>query len=204
MKKNEAKQVATFRIGEVYHAELTYKERGSFDERVYAHQGWLCKDVATVSKPNGIVHKALFEVRKNQLCAEPDFPVGKRMWLTVATESFGVWNFQIASRPATANRHGFNVYADKTYDVYIKDDEERAEAERNLEEKRRAEPKSVHEGVYDALVKAVASEYAKDIADDIDEAVAAELEASADKNWNDDDLRLAVGRVLCDRLNIAV
>ena len=62
----------------------------------------------------------------------------------------------------------------------------------------------VQEDVYNELAKSMATEYANYIADEIIEAVREDIEASAGPEPNDDDLRLAIGRVLCDRLGVLV
>lgn len=47
-------------------------------------------------------------------------------------------------------------------------------------------------------------EYSRLIFDEIAEEVAEDVEASADPDFNDDDIRLAVGRVLVKRLGIEI
>ena len=61
-----------------------------------------------------------------------------------------------------------------------------------------------HEDIYNQLAKSMATEYANYIADEIEDAVREDIEASAAIVPNDDDLRLAIGRVLCDRLGVMV
>lgn len=60
------------------------------------------------------------------------------------------------------------------------------------------------EDVYNELAKSMATEYANYIADEIVEAVREDIAASAGAEPNNDDLRLAIGRVLCDRLGVVV
>lgn len=51
----------------------------------------------------------------------------------------------------------------------------------------------------------IASDYILPIAEKIASAVAQDIYDTADQDgWNLDDLRLAVGRVLCDRLGIEI
>lgn len=61
-----------------------------------------------------------------------------------------------------------------------------------------------HEELYNQLAKSMATEYANYIADEIAEAVREDVAASAGAEPNEDDLRLAIGRVLCDRLGVSV
>ena len=58
--------------------------------------------------------------------------------------------------------------------------------------------------VYSELAKSMATEYANYIADEIIEAVREDIAASAGPEPNNDDLRLAIGRVLCDRLGVQI
>ena len=52
---------------------------------------------------------------------------------------------------------------------------------------------------------AISRDYSKHIADAIADDVARDIHETADhEDWNIDDVRLAVGRVLCKRLNIEV
>lgn len=52
---------------------------------------------------------------------------------------------------------------------------------------------------------AISNDYLRPIAEKIVEDVAQDIYESADaENWNDDDVRLAVGRVLCKKLRIEV
>lgn len=60
------------------------------------------------------------------------------------------------------------------------------------------------EEIYNELAKSMATEYANYIADEIKDAVIQDIEATADAEPNDDDLRLAIGRVLCERLGVSV
>ena len=60
------------------------------------------------------------------------------------------------------------------------------------------------EEVYSELAKSMATEYANYISDEIIEAVREDIAASAGPEPNNDYLRLAIGRVLCDRLGIQV
>ena len=49
----------------------------------------------------------------------------------------------------------------------------------------------------------ISQDYIKAIAENIVEDVAQDIYETADRNkWNDDDVRLAVGRVLCKRLRV--
>ena len=51
----------------------------------------------------------------------------------------------------------------------------------------------------------IPDDYIQPIAEAITEAVAQDIYESADPSeWNDDDVRLAIGRVLCKRLGIEV
>lgn len=61
-----------------------------------------------------------------------------------------------------------------------------------------------HEELYNQLAQSVATEYANEIADEIVDAVREDIAASAGPEPNNDDLRLAIGRVLCDRLGVQV
>lgn len=60
----------------------------------------------------------------------------------------------------------------------------------------------VNDYTYRLLLSAMAEEYAGRIADKIYDEVAQDLHECADENWNDDDIRLAIGRVLCKKLEI--
>lgn len=52
---------------------------------------------------------------------------------------------------------------------------------------------------------AISRDYSKSIADAIADAVARDIHETADhEDWGMDDVRLAVGRVLCKRLHIEV
>ena len=51
----------------------------------------------------------------------------------------------------------------------------------------------------------ISQDYIRPIAESIVEDVAQDIYETADrKDWNDDDVRLAVGRVLCKKLNIEI
>ena len=52
------------------------------------------------------------------------------------------------------------------------------------------------------LRQSISDEYTGAIADHIVEEVQEDLEVSADKEWNEDDLRLAIGRVLLEKLEM--
>lgn len=53
------------------------------------------------------------------------------------------------------------------------------------------------------LCIAISDDYVNDIINDIIDDVYEDVATCADQeNWNEDDVRLAVGRVLCDRLGI--
>lgn len=54
----------------------------------------------------------------------------------------------------------------------------------------------------DMFRKCVSSDYTGDIIDNIIDDVIEDVELTADEEWNEDDIKLAVGRVICDRLNI--
>jgi hypothetical protein len=54
------------------------------------------------------------------------------------------------------------------------------------------------------LSKSIATEYAQYISEEISDEVRQDVETSADKDFNEDDLRLAIGRVLCEKLNIII
>ena len=53
-----------------------------------------------------------------------------------------------------------------------------------------------------ALQFAVGNDYVQLVADSILDDVAADIAAAADEDYNSDDVRMAVGRVLCKRLNV--
>ena len=60
-------------------------------------------------------------------------------------------------------------------------------------------------GYEDSLLGAISRDYSKSIADAIANAVARDIHETADnEDWNIDDMRLAVGRVLCKRLGISI
>lgn len=61
-------------------------------------------------------------------------------------------------------------------------------------------------GAYeDSLLGGISRDYSKSIAEAIADDVARDVHETADhEDWCIDDVRLAVGRVLCKRLNIAV
>ena len=50
----------------------------------------------------------------------------------------------------------------------------------------------------------IGEDYLREIADGILDDVNEDVRCSADKDYNEDDIRLAIGRVLCDRLGIEV
>ena len=52
------------------------------------------------------------------------------------------------------------------------------------------------------LRKCISTDYVGDIIDEIIDDVIDDVELTADKEWNEDDIRLAVGRVICNRLGI--
>ena len=54
----------------------------------------------------------------------------------------------------------------------------------------------------DMLRKCISTDYVGNIIDEILDDVMDDVELTADKEWNEDDIRLAVGRVICDRLGI--
>lgn len=58
--------------------------------------------------------------------------------------------------------------------------------------------------VFLMLSKSIATEYAQYISEEISDEVRQDVETSADKDFNEDDLRLAIGRVLCEKLNIII
>ena len=61
-------------------------------------------------------------------------------------------------------------------------------------------------GAYeDSLLGSISRDYSKSIADAIADDVARDIYECADnEDWNIDDVRLAVGRVLCKRLGISI
>ena len=61
-------------------------------------------------------------------------------------------------------------------------------------------------GAYeDSLLGGISRDYSKSIAEAIADDVARDIHETADhEDWDIDDVRLAVGRVLCKRLNIEV
>lgn len=61
-----------------------------------------------------------------------------------------------------------------------------------------------HEDIYNELAKSMATEYANYVADEIEDAVRLDIEATAGDEPNNDDLRLAIGRVLCEKLEVVV
>lgn len=58
--------------------------------------------------------------------------------------------------------------------------------------------------VFLMLSKSIATEYAQYISEEISDEVRQDIKTSADKDFNEDDLRLAIGRVLCEKLNIII
>ena len=52
------------------------------------------------------------------------------------------------------------------------------------------------------LRKCISTDYVGNIIDEIIDDVIEDVELTADKEWNEDDIKLAVGRVICDRLGI--
>ena len=54
------------------------------------------------------------------------------------------------------------------------------------------------------LRQSISSDYTRSIAESILEDVKEDIECSADEDFNEDDIRLAIGRVLMDRLGIGV
>lgn len=58
--------------------------------------------------------------------------------------------------------------------------------------------------VFLMLSKSIATEYAQYISEEISDEVRQDVETSAEKDFNEDDLRLAIGRVLCEKLNIII
>ena len=52
------------------------------------------------------------------------------------------------------------------------------------------------------LRQAISSDYTRCIAEHIEKDVKQDLEECADEDYNEDDLRLAIGRVLIDKLRI--
>lgn len=53
--------------------------------------------------------------------------------------------------------------------------------------------------VRDMLCKSISDDYVDIILDEIIDDVVEDVECCADENWNEDDVRLAIGRVLCNR-----
>ena len=66
-----------------------------------------------------------------------------------------------------------------------------------------AEKQSLRSYLVSALQFAVGNDYVHLVADSILDDVAADIEA-ADEDYNSDDVRMAVGRVLCSRLKVAM
>lgn len=58
--------------------------------------------------------------------------------------------------------------------------------------------------IFNLLSKSIATEYAHEIAAEIAEIVRIDLEETASPEYNESDLRLAVGRALCDKMFIVV
>ena len=58
--------------------------------------------------------------------------------------------------------------------------------------------------VFFMLSKSIATEYAQYISEEISDEVRQDIKTSADKDFNEDDLRLAIGRVLCEKPNIII
>lgn len=54
--------------------------------------------------------------------------------------------------------------------------------------------------IRDMLRKSISDDYVDNILDEIIDDVVEDVECCADENWNEDDVRLAIGRVLCNRL----
>ena len=67
-----------------------------------------------------------------------------------------------------------------------------------------AEKQSLRSYLVLALQFAVGNDYVHLVADSILDDVAADIEAAADEDYNSDDVRMAVGRVLCSRLKVAM
>ena len=64
-----------------------------------------------------------------------------------------------------------------------------------------AEKQSLRSYLVSALQFAVGNDYVQLVADSILDDVAADIAVAADEDYNSDDVRMAVGRVLCKRLN---
>ena len=54
------------------------------------------------------------------------------------------------------------------------------------------------------LRSAVTDEYADMIANEIEKYVAEDIAVSSDEDWNDDDLRLAIGRAILKKFGVSV
>ena len=65
-----------------------------------------------------------------------------------------------------------------------------------------AEKQSLRSYLVSALQFTVGNDYVQLVADSILDDVAADIAAAADEDYNSDDVRMAVGRVLCKRLNV--
>lgn len=69
--------------------------------------------------------------------------------------------------------------------------------------------KTTREDFVETIVKlngvgAISNDYISQIAESIADDVADDVDSSTNADWNDDDVRLAVGRVLCNRLHIVI
>lgn len=60
----------------------------------------------------------------------------------------------------------------------------------------------VEDYTYRLLLYSTANEYASRITELIYKDVIEDLCVCADENWNDDDIRFAIGRVLCKKIGI--
>ncbi len=64
------------------------------------------------------------------------------------------------------------------------------------------EKQSLRKYLVSSLQFAVGNDYVHLVADSILDDVADDIAAAADEDYNSDDVRMAVGRVLCSRLNV--
>lgn len=55
---------------------------------------------------------------------------------------------------------------------------------------------------WDLLNTAIANDYISEIVEELLPDIVDDVTTSADENWNYDDVRLAIGRVLCAKLEI--
>lgn len=56
--------------------------------------------------------------------------------------------------------------------------------------------------MYRLLIMSISSDYVRSIVDNLIDDVTEDVAATADVQWNEDDVRLAIGRVLIQKLGI--